>query len=46
VRKDPSQELSAREIVAGWDERQLARALRDFVRSAMRGDRPHDRASA
>jgi len=30
MRMDPSQELSAREIVAGWDERQLARALRDF----------------
>ncbi len=30
MRMDPSQELSAREIVATWDERQLARALRDF----------------
>jgi 16S rRNA (cytosine1402-N4)-methyltransferase len=30
MRMDPAQELSAREIVAGWDERQLARALRDF----------------
>ena len=30
MRMDPSQELSAREIVAGWDERRLARALRDF----------------
>jgi 16S rRNA (cytosine1402-N4)-methyltransferase len=27
---DPSQELTAREIVADWDERRLARALRDF----------------
>ena len=27
---DPEQELSAREIVAEWDERRLARALRDF----------------
>ena len=26
----PTQELSAREIVAEWDERRLARALRDF----------------
>jgi 16S rRNA (cytosine1402-N4)-methyltransferase len=30
MRMDPSQELSAREIVAGWDERRLARTLRDF----------------
>jgi 16S rRNA (cytosine1402-N4)-methyltransferase len=30
MRMDPGQELSAREIVAGWDERRLARALRDF----------------
>ena len=30
MRMDPEQELSAREIVAGWDERSLARALRDF----------------
>jgi 16S rRNA (cytosine1402-N4)-methyltransferase len=30
MRMDPEQELSAREIVAEWDERQLARALRDF----------------
>jgi 16S rRNA (cytosine1402-N4)-methyltransferase len=30
MRMDPDQELSAREIVAGWDERRLARALRDF----------------
>ena len=30
MRMDPEQELSAREIVAGWDERRLARALRDF----------------
>ena len=27
---DPEQELSAREIVAEWDERRLAHALRDF----------------
>ena len=27
---DPAQELSAREIVAEWDERRLAHALRDF----------------
>ncbi|HEY2537120.1 MAG TPA: 16S rRNA (cytosine(1402)-N(4))-methyltransferase RsmH [Solirubrobacteraceae bacterium] len=30
MRMDPEQELTAREIVATWDERQLARALRDF----------------
>ncbi len=30
MRMDPAQQLSAREIVAEWDERQLARALRDF----------------
>jgi 16S rRNA (cytosine1402-N4)-methyltransferase len=30
MRMDPEQELSAREIVACWDERRLARALRDF----------------
>jgi len=30
MRMDPGQELSAREIVAEWDERRLARALRDF----------------
>jgi len=30
MRMDPSQELSAREIVAEWDERRLAHALRDF----------------
>ncbi|HEY2719209.1 MAG TPA: 16S rRNA (cytosine(1402)-N(4))-methyltransferase RsmH [Solirubrobacteraceae bacterium] len=30
MRMDPSQELSARELVAEWDERRLARTLRDF----------------
>ena len=30
MRMDPEQELSAREIIASWDERRLARALRDF----------------
>jgi 16S rRNA (cytosine1402-N4)-methyltransferase len=30
MRMDPDQDLSAREVVAGWDERRLARALRDF----------------
>src|SRR5664280_1991744 len=30
MRMDPAQQLSAREIVAEWDERRLARALRDF----------------
>jgi 16S rRNA (cytosine1402-N4)-methyltransferase len=30
MRMDPDQELSAREIVATWDERRLLRTLRDF----------------
>jgi 16S rRNA (cytosine1402-N4)-methyltransferase len=30
MRMDPAQELSARDIVASWDERRLARMLRDF----------------
>jgi 16S rRNA (cytosine1402-N4)-methyltransferase len=30
MRMDPGQDLSASEIVAEWDERRLARALRDF----------------
>ncbi len=30
MRMDPDQELTARAIVATWDERRLARALRDF----------------
>jgi 16S rRNA (cytosine1402-N4)-methyltransferase len=30
MRMDPEQELSARTLVAEWDERRLARALRDF----------------
>ncbi|HEY2570363.1 MAG TPA: 16S rRNA (cytosine(1402)-N(4))-methyltransferase RsmH [Solirubrobacteraceae bacterium] len=30
MRMDPEQELNAREVVAEWDERRLARALRDF----------------
>jgi 16S rRNA (cytosine1402-N4)-methyltransferase len=30
MRMDPSQELSARELVAEWDERRLGHALRDF----------------
>jgi 16S rRNA (cytosine1402-N4)-methyltransferase len=30
MRMDPGQELSAREIVAEWDERRLAHVLRDF----------------
>jgi 16S rRNA (cytosine1402-N4)-methyltransferase len=30
MRMDTGQELSAREIIAGWDERRLAHALRDF----------------
>ena len=47
MRMDPTQELSAREIVAEWDERRLARALRELRRGAPRGrDRPRDRARA
>jgi 16S rRNA (cytosine1402-N4)-methyltransferase len=30
MRMDPTQELTAREVVAEWDERRLAHALRDF----------------
>lgn len=30
MRMDPSQTLSAREVVAEWDERQLAHVLRDY----------------
>ncbi len=30
MRMDPAQELSAREIVAEWDERRIAHVLRDF----------------
>ena len=30
MRMDPTQELTAREVVNEWDQRQLARALRDF----------------
>jgi len=30
MRMDPEQELSAREIIAEWDERRLAHVLRDF----------------
>ena len=30
MRMDPAQELTAREIVAEWDERRLAHTLRDF----------------
>ena len=30
MRMDPEQELSARDLVAEWDERQLAHALREF----------------
>ena len=30
MRMDPAQELSAREIVAEWDERRLAHVLRDY----------------
>jgi 16S rRNA (cytosine1402-N4)-methyltransferase len=30
MRMDPSQALTAREVVNGWDQRRLARALRDY----------------
>jgi 16S rRNA (cytosine1402-N4)-methyltransferase len=30
MRMDPDQALTAREILAGWDERQLVRTLRDY----------------
>jgi 16S rRNA (cytosine1402-N4)-methyltransferase len=30
MRMDPSQELTARDLIARWDERRLARVLRDF----------------
>ena len=30
MRMDPTQALSARDVVSDWDERRLARALRDF----------------
>jgi 16S rRNA (cytosine1402-N4)-methyltransferase len=30
MRMDPEQELSAREVIAEWDERRIAHALRDF----------------
>jgi 16S rRNA (cytosine1402-N4)-methyltransferase len=40
MRMDPTQELSARDIVAGWDERRLAGILRDF------GEERHARAIA
>ncbi len=30
MRMDPSQELTARQLVAEWDERRIAHALRDF----------------
>jgi 16S rRNA (cytosine1402-N4)-methyltransferase len=40
MRMDPDQELTAREIVAEWDERRLAGVLRDF------GEERHARAIA
>ncbi|HEY4429110.1 MAG TPA: 16S rRNA (cytosine(1402)-N(4))-methyltransferase RsmH [Solirubrobacteraceae bacterium] len=40
MRMDPSQALSARDIVAEWDERRLAQLLRDF------GEERHARAIA
>ncbi len=46
MRMDPDHgSLTAREILAGWDERQLARTLRDYGEERPRGrDRPCDRA--
>jgi len=40
MRMDPAQELTAREIVAEWDERRLALTLRDY------GEERHSRAIA
>ncbi len=40
MRMDPAQELTAREIVAEWDERRLALALRDY------GEERHAKAIA
>jgi 16S rRNA (cytosine1402-N4)-methyltransferase len=40
MRMDPTQELSARDVVASWDERRLAGALRDF------GEERHAKAIA
>jgi len=40
MRMDPAQQLSARQIVAEWDERRLAHALRDF------GEERHSNAIA
>jgi 16S rRNA (cytosine1402-N4)-methyltransferase len=40
MRMDPAQPLSAREIVAAWDERRIAQVLRDF------GEERHARAIA
>jgi 16S rRNA (cytosine1402-N4)-methyltransferase len=40
MRMDPSQELTAREIVAEWDEQRLARTFRDF------GEERHSNAIA
>ena len=45
MRMDPDQELSARDVVNSWDERQLARLLKRVRRGALRRpDRPRDRA--
>jgi 16S rRNA (cytosine1402-N4)-methyltransferase len=40
MRMDPTQELSARDVVGSWDERRLAGVLRDF------GDERHAKAIA
>jgi 16S rRNA (cytosine1402-N4)-methyltransferase len=40
MRMDPTQEFSARQLVAEWDERRIAHALRDF------GEERHARAIA
>jgi 16S rRNA (cytosine1402-N4)-methyltransferase len=40
MRMDPGQELDAREVVNGWDERRLARVLRRY------GEEPHARQIA
>ena len=48
MRMDPGQELSAREIVNEWDERRLARLLREYgeERYLRRRDRARDRTGA
>ena len=47
MRMDPSQELDAREIVNGWDERRLAQLFRRYGEEPLRApDRARDRPAA